>query len=50
VAWSAVAVIAPASLLGGVVGANLARRLNANVLRYTVMAFGAAVAARLFLA
>jgi uncharacterized membrane protein YfcA len=50
VAWSAVAVIAPASLLGGVVGANLARRLNANFLRYTVMAFGAAVAARLFLA
>jgi uncharacterized protein len=49
VAWSAVAVIAPASLLGGFVGANLARRLNAKVLRYTVMAFGLAVAIRLFL-
>lgn len=50
VRWSAVAVIAPASLLGGFAGANLARRLNAKLLRYTVMAFGTAVAIRLFLA
>lgn len=49
VAWSAVAVIAPASLLGGFAGANVARRLNAKVLRYTVMAFGMAVAIRLLL-
>ncbi len=47
VAWAAVAVIAPASLAGGVVGGRLARRLSATVLRRTVVVWGTAVAIRL---
>lgn len=41
--WVAVAVIAPACLLGGYLGARVARRLNANVLRAVVVVFGVAV-------
>ncbi|HEY6531150.1 MAG TPA: sulfite exporter TauE/SafE family protein [Acidimicrobiales bacterium] len=44
VQWVAVAIVAPASLVGGWVGAQVARRLRADVLRATVAAFGFAVA------
>jgi uncharacterized membrane protein YfcA len=44
VQWVAVAIVAPASLVGGWVGAQVARRLPANLLRATVAAFGFAVA------
>jgi hypothetical protein len=49
VAWASVAVVAPASLLGGFVGAGFARRLGATTLRWTVIAFGLVVAAWLAL-
>lgn len=42
--WMAVAVVAPASLLGGYAGGRLARRLSPDVLRTTIVAFGIAVA------
>jgi uncharacterized membrane protein YfcA len=45
--WSAVAVIAPASLLGGVVGAKLAQRLKSATLRRVVVLFGCGVGLRL---
>lgn len=41
--WLSVAVIAPASLLGGYFGARVARRLNATVLRAVVVVFGLGV-------
>lgn len=41
--WVAVAVIAPACLLGGYLGARVARRLNATVLRAVVVVFGVCV-------
>src|SRR5947207_320495 len=44
VIWSVVAVVAPSALLGGYVGAGLARRLRADVLRAVVVAFGVVVA------
>ena len=43
VLWSVVLVVAPMSLLGGYVGAGLARRLGPVVLRTTVVVLGAAV-------
>jgi uncharacterized protein len=43
--WLAVAVVAPASLAGGYVGARVARRLPAAVLRALVVGFGAVVGA-----
>lgn len=49
VAWGSVAVVAPASLAGGYLGAGVARRLGAATLRWTVSAFGAVVAAWLAL-
>jgi uncharacterized membrane protein YfcA len=49
VAWGAVLIVAPASMVGGVAGAGIARRLDARVLRYTVMVFGVGVAIRLIL-
>ena len=42
--WGSVAVVAPASLLGGYVGAGFARRLGATTLRWTVIGFGVVVA------
>lgn len=42
--WASVAVVAPASLLGGYAGARLARRLSPTALRGTVVVFGVAVA------
>jgi hypothetical protein len=44
VAWTSVAVVAPASLAGGYVGAGVARRLGATALRWTVIGFGVTVA------
>ncbi len=47
--WAAVALIAPASLAGGYFGAKLARRLNDQVLRRAIVAFGVVVAVLLFI-
>ncbi len=47
--WLAVAIVAPASLLGGYVGARMARRLSPQALRSTVVVFGVVVAIWLFL-
>ena len=41
--WAAVAFLAPATITGGVLGARLARRLPADVLRRVIICFGAAV-------
>jgi uncharacterized protein len=41
--WLAVAVLAPTPLLGGFLGAKLARTLRENVLRWAVVALGLAV-------
>ena len=48
VAWTAVAIIAPASVLGGEVGARLARRVSDRVLRVGIVAYGLAAAIWLF--
>ena len=50
VGWVAVAVMAVASLLGGQLGVVLARRLDDQVLRWLVVAFGVVVGLRLLLA
>jgi len=42
--WGAVAIVAPASLLGGYVGGRLARRLSPDTLRTTIVVFGVVVA------
>ncbi len=49
VAWAAVAVIAPASLVGGEVGARLAQKVSDRVLRVGIIAYGVAAAVWLFL-
>jgi uncharacterized membrane protein YfcA len=41
--WRAVALLAPATLVGGYLGARLARRLPENVLRASVVVLGVAV-------
>jgi uncharacterized membrane protein YfcA len=41
--WGAVAVIAPATVVGGFAGAKLARRLPARVLKALIVTFGAVV-------
>lgn len=46
--WLAVAVLAPATLVGGFIGARLARRLPEAVLRWSVVTLGIAVAVYLF--
>ncbi|WP_229075794.1 sulfite exporter TauE/SafE family protein [Actinoplanes sp. DH11] len=46
--WAAVAVLAPGTIIGGIVGARLARRMPAEVLRWTIVTFAAAVAVVLF--
>jgi uncharacterized membrane protein YfcA len=48
VAWTAVAVIAPASMVGGEVGARLAQRVSDRVLRVGIIAYGVAAAIWLF--
>lgn len=47
--WAAVAVLAPATLIGGAVGARLARRLPDRVLRAAIIALGVGVAIWLLL-
>lgn len=46
--WAAVAVAAPAALLGGFLGARVARRIPAAPLRVFIVAFGVAVSVYLF--
>ena len=41
--WTAVALLAPSTLVGGYLGARLARRLSENVLRWSVVVLGLAV-------
>lgn len=41
--WAAVAVLVPATITGGALGARLARKLSATVLRRVVIGFGAVV-------
>ena len=41
--WLAVAILAPATVIGGYTGARLARRLPAAVLRFLIVAFGTAI-------
>ena len=48
VAWTAVAVIAPASVVGGEVGARLARRVSDRALRLGIVTYGVACAVWLF--
>jgi uncharacterized membrane protein YfcA len=47
--WLAVALLAPATLLGGYLGAKLAGRLSAATLRVAVVVVGLAVAIYLFI-
>jgi uncharacterized membrane protein YfcA len=42
--WAAVAVLAPATVVGGYVGARLARKMPSEVLRWTIVAFTVIVA------
>jgi uncharacterized membrane protein YfcA len=49
VEWTLVAVMAPASLVGGAVGGKLAGRINPMVLRALVIASGVAITVKLFL-
>jgi uncharacterized membrane protein YfcA len=48
VAWTAVAAIAPAAIVGGQVGARLAQRVSDRVLRVGIIAYGIAAAVWLF--
>jgi uncharacterized membrane protein YfcA len=41
--WGAVAVLAPATVVGGYTGAKLARRLPSAVLRFLIVAFGTVI-------
>jgi uncharacterized protein len=47
--WAAVAVLAPATIIGGYAGARLARRLPSEILRWTIVVFATVVAVVLFL-
>ena len=47
--WPAVVVAAPATLLGGYLGARLARRIPEEVLRWSVVTIGVTVSAVLFM-
>jgi uncharacterized membrane protein YfcA len=49
VAWGAVAIVGPASLAGGLVGARLAKRVSDRVLRSGIVAYGVVAAVWLFL-
>jgi uncharacterized membrane protein YfcA len=49
VVWAAVAIVAPMTLVGGYIGARLARRLPENVLRWSVVLLGVAVGVYLLL-
>lgn len=50
VQWGAVAIIAPASLAGGALGARVAQRLDSRTLRRVVVVFGCCVGIRLLVA
>ncbi len=50
VRWVAVLIMAVTSLMGGLAGARVARRLSSRVLRVVVIAFGVVVAGKLLLA
>jgi uncharacterized membrane protein YfcA len=43
VSWLGVAIVAPAAMAGGYLGALVARRLPATVLRWVIVAFGATI-------
>jgi uncharacterized membrane protein YfcA len=47
--WAVVAVAAPASLIGGFLGARIATRIPATPLRIFIVVFGIAVSIYLFL-
>jgi uncharacterized protein len=47
--WAVVAVAAPASLLGGFLGARVATRIPSTPLRILIVTFGVAVSIYLFL-
>ena len=47
--WAVVAVLAPATIVGGYIGARLARRMPSEVLRWTIVVFALVVAVVLFL-
>jgi hypothetical protein len=47
--WAVVAVAAPASLIGGFLGARIATRIPATPLRILIVTFGVAVSGYLFL-
>jgi uncharacterized protein len=49
VAWGAAAIVGPASLAGGLVGARLAKRVSDRVLRSGIVAYGVVAAVWLFL-
>jgi uncharacterized protein len=49
VEWAAVAIIAPAGVVGGEVGAHLAQRVSDRVLRVGIVAYGVVAATWLFL-
>jgi uncharacterized membrane protein YfcA len=49
VAWGAAAIVGPASLAGGLVGARLAKRVSDRVLRGGIIAYGVAASVWLFL-
>ena len=49
VAWQYVAVCAPASLIGGFLGAKVATRIPSTPLRVLIVVFGVAVSIYLFL-
>lgn len=46
--WAVVGVLAPATIIGGFVGARVARRLPSSVLRWVIVVFATAVAVVLF--
>ena len=48
--WRAAAVVAPASFVGGIAGARIAKRLDPRVLRAAVVVFGTGVGIRLLFA
>lgn len=49
VAWEAVVIIAPASVVGGLLGARLAQRVNDRTLRIVIVSYGIAAAIWLLL-
>jgi uncharacterized membrane protein YfcA len=49
VAWGAVAIVGPASLVGGLIGARLAKRVSDRVLRGGIVTYGVVAAVWLFL-